>query len=71
MMDLINAATNKYRICFYHVKTVKDCMLVTDSGGNKRYIIGYLDDGNLFKERCQHLEENNEKFDPFFSDYLG
>jgi hypothetical protein len=34
-------------------------MIVTDSGGRKRYVIGYSDsDGEVFWIRCKDLEES-------------
>jgi hypothetical protein len=39
------------------VQVVGDCMLVTDSAGRKRYLIGYLDDGTVFWERAKEYDE--------------
>ncbi len=72
MFDLINRATHEARLCFYFVRHCGDCMIVTDSGGNKRYVIGYMDDGEVFWVRCKDLEgEENEGTDAISSDNLG
>jgi hypothetical protein len=60
MFDLINRATHEARLCFYFVRHCGDCMIVTDSGGNKRYVIGYMDDGEVFWVRCKDLEGEEE-----------
>jgi hypothetical protein len=57
MLGLIQKATQEANLCFYYVANTGDCMIVTDSGGNKRYVIGYLDDGEVFWVRCKDLEE--------------
>lgn len=39
-------------VCLYFVSyTEGDCILATDSGGNKRYLVGRLDTGEVFVER--------------------
>lgn len=44
-------------LCFYFIERMEEgCMLVTDSGGNKRYVLGRLDSGEPFAERATYLE---------------
>ena len=57
MCDLVQRASSLACICFYGVHQVGDCLLVTDSGGRKRYLIGYLDDGSVFWERVKEHDE--------------
>ena len=72
MFDLINRATREARLCFYFVRHCGDCMIVTDSGGNKRYVIGYMEDVEGFWVRCKELEgEENEGTDVISSVNLG
>jgi len=72
MFDLIHKATNEAQLCFYHVSTCGDCMVVTDSGGRKRYVIGYLDDGEVFWVRCKDLEkEEDERINVVSCEHLG
>ncbi len=61
MLGLIQKATQEANLCFYYVAATGDCMIVTDSGGNKRYVIGYLDDGEVFWVRCKDLEREKKK----------
>ena len=56
MIDLLQRASTLACICFYAVQVVGDCMLVTDSAGRKRYLIGYLDDGTVFWERAKEYD---------------
>lgn len=63
MFDLVQRAQTLACICFYGVRQIGDCLLVTDSGGRKRYLIGYLDDGSVFWERVKEYDEvTNEIF---------
>ena len=57
MFELIEKASSMACICFYGVQQVGDCLMVTDSGGRKRYLIGYLDDGSVFWERVKDSDE--------------
>ena len=57
MIDLVQKASTLACICFYAVQVVGDCMLVTDSAGRKRYLIGYMDDGTVFWERAKEYDE--------------
>lgn len=57
MFELIEKASSMACICFYGVQQVGDCLMVTDSGGRKRYLIGYLDDGSVFWERVKESDE--------------
>ena len=57
MFELIEKASSTACICFYGLEQVGDCLLVTDSGGRKRYLIGYLDDGSVFWERVKEHDE--------------
>lgn len=57
MTELIKLASSKACICFYFVEHAGDCMIVTDSAGNKRYVVGYSDfDGEVFWARCKDIE---------------
>ena len=59
MLALIKKAQQKANLCFYFVQHAGNCMIVTDSGGRKRYVIGYSDfDGGVFWFRCKDLEES-------------
>jgi hypothetical protein len=63
MFDLVQRASSLACICFFGVRQVGDCLMVTDSGGRKRYLIGYLDDGSVFWERAKEYDEvTNEIF---------
>ena len=52
-------------MCLYYVTHKDDYIIATDSGGRQRYIIGTLDDGEMFVEKikkdklteCYDLEE--------------
>lgn len=45
-------------LCLFIVSPMADgCWLMTDSGRNKRYVIGRLDDGSAFIERARLLEQ--------------
>jgi hypothetical protein len=57
MIDLISKASTKACICFYAIEAASDAILATDSAGNKRYVLMYLDDGTVFWQRCKNLEE--------------
>jgi len=57
MFDLVQRASSLACICFYGVRQIGDCLIVTDSGGRKRYLIGYLDDGSVFWERVKEYDE--------------
>lgn len=57
MFELIEKASSMACICFYGVQQVGGCLMVTDSGGRKRYLIGYLDDGSVFWERLKEYDE--------------
>ena len=48
---LIVAGTQKLQICLLWIADCDDCVLATNSGGIARYIVGTLDDGNLFIEK--------------------
>ncbi len=55
--QLISQASNVASICFKLIEPMTDnCLLVTDSGGNKRYVIGVLQNGQVFAERATLLE---------------
>ncbi len=55
--QLISQASNVASICFELLEPMTDdCLLVTDSGGRKRYVIGVLQDGQVFAERATSLE---------------
>jgi hypothetical protein len=44
-------------VCLYPVQQMSEgCWLATDSGGNKRYVVGYLDNGSPFCERARNCE---------------
>ena len=60
MLDLKQKAETAACICFYVLEAVGDCLLVTDSGGRKRYLIGYLDNGTVFWTRTTKEFEQNE-----------
>lgn len=57
MFDLVQRASSLACICFFGVRQIGDCLMVTDSGGRKRYLIGYLDDGSVFWERVKECDE--------------
>ena len=42
---------------FHEWDMTDDCLLCYDSGGRKKYVVGRLDNGEVFAERCE--------FDPF------
>ncbi len=55
--QLIEQASNVASICFKLIEPMTDdCLLVTDSGMKKRYVIGCLNDGKVFAERATLLE---------------
>ncbi len=55
--QLIEDASGIASICFKLIEPMKDdCLLVTDSGGRKLYVIGVLQDGQVFAERATLLE---------------
>ena len=49
--DIIQQASSKCNICLYYVTHAGDCVICTDSAGNKRYLVGRLDDGEIFIEK--------------------
>ena len=51
VQSLLIKAGTKACIVFYLIDAIGDCLYCTDSAGNKRYIIGYLDDGSVFWTR--------------------
>ena len=56
MPAVIKDAQNVAGVCLYPVQQLNaGCWLVTDSGGNKRYVVGYLDNGKPFCERVRKL----------------
>lgn len=57
MLDLIQKASTLACICFYAIEVATDGILATDSAGNKRYVLMYLDDGTVYWQRCKHLEK--------------
>jgi hypothetical protein len=53
MQNLITQASDIAGICLYFVAPMTDgCVLCTDSGSRKRYVVGRLDDGSVFCERA-------------------
>ncbi len=55
--QLIEQASGVASICFKLIEPMADdCLLVTDSGGRKRYVIGALHNGKVFVERATALE---------------
>jgi hypothetical protein len=55
---LITAASYRLMVRLSFVEAMTDdCILVTDSGSTKLYVIGLLDNGRLFVERAEPLEE--------------
>ncbi len=51
--ELIAYAQDKYFVEMFFVEHMSmGCILLTDSGGNKRYVAGLLDSGVAFAERC-------------------
>lgn len=56
MIDLVSKASTLACICFYAIEVATDGILATDSAGNKRYVLMYLDDGSVFWQRCKSLE---------------
>ena len=53
--DLIAYARDKYFVEMFFVECMSmGCILLTDSGGNKRYVAGLLDSGVPFAERCSN-----------------
>ena len=57
MPAVIKDAQSIRGICLYPVQQLNDgCWVTTDSGGNKRYVVGYLDNGKPFCERARDLE---------------
>ena len=61
----IKQAEQKLSVCLYYVTHKDDYIIATDSGGRQRYIIGTLDDGEMFVEKikkdklteCYDMEE--------------
>jgi hypothetical protein len=52
MPAIIKEAQSMIGVCLYPVQQMSmGCWLATDSGGNKRYVVGYLDNGKPFCER--------------------
>ena len=50
---LIAYAQHKFFVKLYFVEDMTmGCILLTDSGGVKRYVAGPLDSGKLFAEKC-------------------
>jgi hypothetical protein len=49
--ELIARAQVRYCLLFFEVAECGDCLIVSDSGHKARYMIGYTDQGELFKER--------------------
>jgi hypothetical protein len=47
MIDLVSKASTLACICFYAIEVATDGILATDSAGNKRYVLMYLDDGTI------------------------
>lgn len=59
MIGVIKEAEKISGVCLYAVQQLNDgCWVTTDSGGNKRYVVGYLDNGKPFCERVRKLEWN-------------
>lgn len=57
---LITAASYRLMVRLSFVEAMADdCILATDSGSKKLYVIGLLDNGRLFVERAKPLEEQN------------
>ena len=57
MPAVIKDAQSIRGVCLYPVQQLSGgCWLVTDSGGNKRYVVGYLDNGSPFCERARSCE---------------
>ncbi len=55
---LITAASYRLMVRLSFVEAMADdCILVTDSGGKRLYVVGLLDNGRLFVERAEPLEE--------------
>ncbi len=49
--EMIQKASSKCNVCLYYVTHCMDCVICTDSAGNKRYLVGRLDDGEIFVEK--------------------
>lgn len=57
---LITAASYRLMVRLSFVEAMADdCILATDSGSKKLYVIGLLDNGKLFVERAEPLEKQN------------
>jgi hypothetical protein len=50
--DLIKKAEAKIAVCLGEIHECEDnCLIVTNSGGKARYMIGYLDNWEVFVEK--------------------
>ena len=64
--ELIQKASSKCNVCLYYVTHCLDCVICTDSAGNKRYLVGRLDNGEIFvekipKENLQDVYDEEER----------
>ena len=51
MNELFEKASSFIMVHLYPVHQMNDgCWMATNSGGRKRYVIGYLDNGSVFVE---------------------